>query len=129
MREAVQTWEGRMSRGPTFFTSSEHPNCKTSLRKSEVKQYFVYIVRTAKNYLYTGISIDPKKRCCEHNEGSRGAKCLLGQRPVTLVWQSIQPRTRSNALKIERKVKLLNHAEKEKLICGEFSFFWRGIDG
>jgi putative endonuclease len=77
--------------------------------------YFVYIVRSAKGNFYTGISTHPERRCHEHNFSTRGAKCLRGQRPVNLVWVS-QDLFRSDAFKLEYKIKQMTHAEKEIFI-------------
>ncbi|MCJ7760689.1 GIY-YIG nuclease family protein [Candidatus Bathyarchaeota archaeon] len=50
-------------------------------------------------------------RVFEHNTGLKGAKCLRGQRPVTLVWVS-DGQTKSQALKFENRIKKLSHKDK-----------------
>lgn len=77
--------------------------------------FFVYIVKTSNGNLYTGIAIDPIHRVFEHNNGSKGAKCLRGQRPVVLVWAS-DGQTRSQALKLENRIKKLSHKDKVLLV-------------
>jgi len=79
-------------------------------------KFYVYIVRTRMEALYTGVAIDPKKRVEEHNSGTRGAKCLQGQRPVSLVWVTPGPMTRSDALKVEKKIKKLSREQKLELV-------------
>lgn len=78
----------------------------------------MYIVKTSKGNFYTGISINPYRRTEEHNDGS-GAKCLLGQRPVKLVWKSDAKMSRSEALKLESKIKKLSHDDKVFFINGD----------
>lgn len=80
------------------------------------QKFYVYIVRTRMEALYTGVAINPNKRVTEHNSGTHGAKCLLGQRPVTLVWMTPAPMSRSEALKVEKRIKKLTHEQKQKLV-------------
>lgn len=80
-----------------------------------MKKYYVYMVRTITDKLYTGISVDPKRRLHEHNLTKRGAKALRGQRPVRLVWVS-NGMNKSSALKLEYSIKKTNKEEKEKII-------------
>ena len=87
--------------------------------ESKVKSFFVYVVKTSRGYLYTGISPDPVRRVEEHNSGKRGAKCLRGQRPVTLVWQLSVPLSKSRALKFEAKIKKLSHINKVLFLIGD----------
>jgi len=76
--------------------------------------WFVYLVRGSDGSLYCGISTDVERRVREHNEGWRGAKCLRGKRPVELAWRSAGLPKRS-ALRLEREVKALTHAEKDAM--------------
>jgi len=87
--------------------------------RSKVKSFFVYVVKTTRGYLYTGISSDPTRRVEEHNSGKRGAKCLRGQRPVRLVWQLDIPLSKSRALKFEAQIKKLNHINKLLFLMGD----------
>jgi putative endonuclease len=79
--------------------------------KKERNMYYVYMVETRNKRLYTGISTDPNRRVVEHNTTKKGAKCLRGQRPVRLMWTSVRM-TKSEALKLEAKIKKLNHNDK-----------------
>jgi len=81
-------------------------------------KYYVYMVKTSRGYLYTGISTNPYRRVEEHNSGI-GAKCLVGQRPVKLVWKS-STKTKSEALKLEAKIKKLSHDDKVWLCYRQF---------
>jgi putative endonuclease len=76
--------------------------------------WFVYLVRAADGSMYCGISTDVERRVREHNEGWRGAKCLRGKRPVALAWRSAGL-TKGGALRTEREVKALSHANKVEI--------------
>ena len=78
------------------------------------RAWFAYVVRAADGSFYTGVAVDVERRVREHNGGWRGAKCLRGRRPVELVWRSAGLPKRS-ALRVEREVKALSHAEKAAL--------------
>jgi len=78
-------------------------------------RWFVYMVLTSRDHFYTGISICPETRVAEHNKGKRGAKCLRGQRPVQLVWRTPFALLKSEALKLERKIKKLSHLKKQEI--------------
>ncbi len=78
----------------------------------------LYIVRSADNTLYTGVSTDVRRRFTEHenkDKKNRGAKALRGKAPLSLVY-SLVVGNRSDALKLEYKVKQLSKAQKEELI-------------
>lgn len=81
--------------------------------------YCVYIAKTKRGYLYTGIATDPWRRIEEHNSGKRGAKSLRGQRPVVLVWFLDLDLSKSRALKFEAKLKKLSHLAKKRFINGD----------
>jgi len=82
--------------------------------------YYVYIVITVWSRLYTGVTTDIKRRVYEHNNTNKGAKSLRGQRPVKLVWYS-ELMTKSDALKLEYKIKHLSPRKKRELIVGDNS--------
>lgn len=82
--------------------------------------FYVYMVKTARDTLYTGISTDPSRREEEHNSSKRGARSLRGQRPVQLVWQSPEL-PKGEALSLEHKIKGLKRADKLRLIDGEIA--------
>jgi putative endonuclease len=70
----------------------------------------VYLLRCADGTLYTGITNNLEKRIKQHNEG-KGAKYTRGRGPVALV-KSFKRLTKSDALKLEYKLKKLSKAEK-----------------
>jgi putative endonuclease len=84
-----------------------------------VTDYSLYILRCADRSLYTGIAIDVDKRLQQHRSGIKGAKYLRGRTPFELVFEQLAG-DRSNALRLEHRVKQLNKTRKEALISGEF---------
>jgi putative endonuclease len=87
---------------------------------ANVRPFSLYIVRCADDTLYTGIAIDVEKRVAEHVSGSRGAKYLRGKGPIELVFRA-EVGNRSEASRLEYRVKRLPRQEKEALILGSSS--------
>lgn len=76
----------------------------------------LYLVRTNKKSLYTGITTDVSRRFSEHQGGGvKAAKSLKGKGPLLLEFQ-IEVGDRSSALKLEYKVKRLSKNKKEQLL-------------
>jgi putative endonuclease len=75
------------------------------------RHWFVYIVRCKDNSLYTGITVDLQRRIKEHNQSKKGAKYTRSRRPVKLV-RSFVRHSKSDALKLEHKIKKLSKKEK-----------------
>jgi putative endonuclease len=75
--------------------------------------YYVYILECADKTLYTGITLDLKRRQAEHNENSKGAKYTMQRRPARLVYfekfenRSLAAKEESRIKKLSRKQKLL----------------------
>lgn len=78
--------------------------------------WYIYIVQCADGTLYTGITKDVKKRLDKHNSG-KGAKYVRKRLPVKLL-RSFMAQDRSEASKIEYKIKQLSRADKFNLIKG-----------
>jgi len=78
--------------------------------------WYVYIVKCRDKSLYTGITIDIDRRIGEHNNG-KGAKSLLGKRPVKLKYFE-RFNNRKNAMKREIEIKSWDREMKLKLIQG-----------
>lgn len=73
--------------------------------------WYVYIVLCSKdNSLYTGITNNLEHRINQHNIG-KGAKYTKSRAPVSLV-KSFKVETKSEALKLEYKIKQLSRQEK-----------------
>lgn len=80
-------------------------------------EWHVYLVRTSRGALYTGIATDVDRRLEEHGrKGGRGAKSLRSRGPLELAYRS-RIGTRSLALKVERCVKGLSKSRKEELVA------------
>ena len=76
--------------------------------------WFLYIIRTAKQSLYTGITTDVARRLHQHQMG-KGAKYLKGHQDFTVVYQ-LSVEGRATALKLEYRIKQLSKIQKEKLV-------------
>jgi len=76
--------------------------------------WYVYIVECNDGSLYTGITNDIDKRIKKHNSG-KGAKYTKTRLPVKLKIK-FEANDRSEASKLEYKIKQLSRQEKLKLI-------------
>ena len=86
--------------------------------EEEANQWSLYLISTATGSLYTGVTTDVRRRFLEHENKDRknkGAKALRGKGPLTLVYEIVVG-NRSDALKLEYRVKQLNRTNKERLI-------------
>ncbi len=77
--------------------------------------YYLYILKCADETLYTGITVDLKRRINEHNSSGLGARYTKSRRPVKLVY-SKKFRDRSTASKEEARIKTLSRKEKLEMI-------------
>jgi putative endonuclease len=76
----------------------------------------LYLVRCADSSLYTGIATDVSQRFAQHCQGGpRGAKYLRGRGPLQLVF-CVEVGDRSQASKLELRVKRLSKMHKERLL-------------
>ncbi|EOT1077215.1 TPA: GIY-YIG nuclease family protein [Klebsiella pneumoniae] len=82
--------------------------------------WFLYLIRTADNRLYTGITTDVPRRFRQHQAG-KGAKALRGEGDLQLAF-SHEVGEHSLALRLEYRVKQLTKREKERLVAGEDAF-------
>jgi len=80
--------------------------------------WFLYLIRTADDALYTGITTDVARRFTQHQTG-KGA--LRGKGELRLAF-SAQVGERSLALRIEYRIKQLTKRQKERLVAGDGSF-------
>jgi len=77
--------------------------------------FFVYILRCKDKTLYTGITVDLKRRLIEHNSLNSGAKYTRARRPVKLVYFK-KFKNRSAASREEYRIKHLKREDKQKLL-------------
>ena len=93
----------------------------------------LYMIRCGDGSLYTGISTDVQRRLSEHENNdkkNKGAKALRGKKPLTLVYQ-LGTGNKSEALKLEYRIKQLDKTEKETLINRDYDLVavqkWLGL--
>ncbi|MFH1140992.1 MAG: GIY-YIG nuclease family protein [Chloroflexota bacterium] len=81
-----------------------------------MSDWYLYLIRCRDGALYTGISTDVYRRLAQH-QGARngGSRYLRGRGPLSLVFQE-NLGSKSLALKVERRVKRMPKARKEKVV-------------
>ena len=79
-----------------------------------MSSWYIYMIRCGDNSLYTGIATDVDRRFDEHQQ-NLGARYLRGRGPLQLVFQRAIG-TRSQASKVEYRIKRLSKGHKEALI-------------
>jgi len=80
------------------------------------KKWFVYIVECCDKTLYTGITIELKRRLEEHNSSDKkGARYTRTRRPVKLVYYE-KADSRGDAMKREKAIKKMEKSAKIRLI-------------
>jgi putative endonuclease len=72
--------------------------------------WYVYLLMCFDNTIYTGITNNLERRISQHNRG-KGAKYTRGRGPVVLIKSFVLP-TKSEALKLEHKIKQMSREEK-----------------
>lgn len=83
--------------------------------KKNSKPWFLYIILTKNDKLYTGITTDLERRFEEHKSGVKGAKFTKANPPKKIVYTE-SFKNRSLASKQEWAIKKLSRKEKENLI-------------
>ncbi len=88
------------------------------------KKYYIYILECENGILYTGITTDYMRRFDEHskvNNSKKGAKFTKSHKPKKIValWKT---NSRSDASKLEARIKQLNKNEKQELISNNKIF-------
>ncbi|RRO04577.1 GIY-YIG nuclease family protein [Pectobacterium aquaticum] len=81
---------------------------------AEDSHWYLCILRTVAGALYTGITTDVSRRLNLHQTG-KGAKALRGKGELTLVFHCLVG-DRSDALKLEYRIKQLSKNQKERLV-------------
>ncbi|WP_445400824.1 GIY-YIG nuclease family protein [Zobellella sp. An-6] len=78
--------------------------------------WFVYLLRCRDHSLYAGITLDPERRCREHNrQRSQASRYVWARRPAMLAWQ-LAVADKNTALKLEYRLKRLTRKQKEQLL-------------
>lgn len=78
--------------------------------------YWLYILLCNNNTYYTGYTVDLLRRYREHQSGSHKCKYTRSFKPLELV-QCWPLTDKSQALKLEYKIKALSRLAKERLIA------------
>ncbi len=79
-------------------------------------EWFVYIIQTTDNRLYTGITTDLERRFSEHKEGIKGAKFFSSTAPKKIVFSESHP-DRASATRREIEIKKMSRTTKLALIA------------
>jgi putative endonuclease len=83
--------------------------------------WYVYIVQTSRQLLYTGIATDVERRFQQHRDtyesrpNAKGAKYFRGHEPVAVVYREACP-NRSAASQREHAIKRMSREKKLALI-------------
>ena len=79
--------------------------------------FFVYMLQTERDTIYTGVAKDVEARFQTHLSGSKtgGAKYTSANKPVKILYKK-EFETKSEAMKEEYRIKHLSRQEKLKLI-------------
>lgn len=80
-------------------------------------KYFVYMLETERDTIYTGITTDVQRRYEEHLTGvsKKGAKYTNANKPVRLLYTKEYP-SKSEAMKEEYRIKHLTRRQKLDMI-------------
>lgn len=81
-----------------------------------MREYFVYMLECRGGRLYTGYTVDARKRFESHVSGKGGARFTRGFRPLKVAALWIVRGDRGSAQKIEALIKSLNRGAKEALV-------------
>ena len=86
----------------------------------QAESWWVYIVQTQKNKLYTGITTDLKRRFEEHcavaqGRGGRGAKFFRQDAPLNIVFCEAHS-DRASASRREYQIKQMSRSMKDRLL-------------
>jgi putative endonuclease len=77
-------------------------------------EWYVYIIRSSDQSLYTGITTDPERRFSEHRSGKAGAKYFRGRTVVQMAVVESN-HSRSSASVREAQIKRLPKTDKLRL--------------
>ena len=81
------------------------------------KRWYVYILKMADNSLYTGVTIDLKKRLKSHASG-KGSKYVRSRLPIKEIHMG-EALDKTEAMQLEYRIKQLDKKDKIKTLLGE----------
>lgn len=87
------------------------------MQNQEETRHWVYMLRCADDSLYTGWTMDPKKRIQMHHTG-RGSKYVRSRLPARMVYLELCD-SKEVAMHREAAIKKLTKIQKEKLIFSD----------
>ncbi|WP_299013432.1 GIY-YIG nuclease family protein [uncultured Photobacterium sp.] len=96
---------------PALFEVVEKKD-KAQLKAAE---WWVYLIRTASDHLYCGVTTDVERRFREHQNSKKGAKFLKGKGPLVLAWSELVG-DKKKAMQLEYRIKRLSKAKKESIV-------------
>lgn len=80
-------------------------------------KWYVYLIQSQIDFsIYTGITTDVARRLKEHNTSAKGARYTKTRRPFVLLI-SFEADSRSEASKLEYRIKKLTRKQKFKLVA------------
>jgi putative endonuclease len=83
---------------------------------SEVaREWTVYLIEAKNGKIYSGITKDPERRFSEHAHSKKGAKFFRTSAPRSILFE-MRGFSRSEALKIEHRLKSLSRSAKMAII-------------
>lgn len=88
--------------------------------ESQAVLWSVYLIRTASNSLYCGVTTDVQRRFTEHQGSKKGAKYLKGKGPLTLAWSEVVGDKRT-AMQLEYQIKRLPKVKKEAIVTNRLT--------
>jgi len=91
-----------------------------TMTETSTASWWVYMILTKSECLYTGITTDPDRRFQEHlasyeGKGTKGAKFFRGHKPLKIVYREAAE-NRSDASKREIAIKKLPRNKKWQLL-------------
>jgi putative endonuclease len=89
-----------------------------STELTNTKSWYVYMIRSDDDQLYTGITTDIARRWQEHSTGKIGARYFRGRKPLQLCLLENHP-DRSSASKREAALKQLTRRAKEHVVSAQ----------
>jgi putative endonuclease len=94
------------------------------------KTYYVYILCCGDGSLYTGLTCDLARRLHEHQSGGRrAARYTRARQPVELIWQSSPLSGRSEAARLEYRLKRMKREDRLRWIQTQYELSQRSIEG
>ena len=81
--------------------------------------FYLYILKCADNFYYTGVTTDVNKRLWEHNQGLSEDAFTKSRRPVKLVYAEAFI-DKWDAIRAEYQIKKWSRGKKEALINGDY---------